>query len=179
MRGSRADWSSTRDDVRLFGREFPADRTGGNAGNGRIRWHIVGDNRICSYRGIVADGDSGKDANAPTDPHLLSDVNGASIVAGIAERDPLGSGVVRVANAGVLADHGSLADGDARHGDEMYPARKHDAGTEGDDCRCLSFEMAIGVEQGVRTKLDHAGAEDVLSAQHDDRGGQRGLQVRS
>ena len=90
----------------------------------------------------------------------------------VPDGEAFGAGVVGVAEAGVLADHGAGADGDAGHGYEVDSPGEDYAFAEGDGGGRLGFEVEAGVEEGVLAETDAGGAVDVGWAQDDDGGGE-------
>jgi hypothetical protein len=159
----------------------------GDAGDDLSGGHVPGYHRICTDGGVVTDGDASEDGDAATDPDLVSKDDGFGGVPGVADGGIGEALVVSVADAGVFADHGAAADGDAGHGDEVDAAGEDDAFAQGDGCGFLGFEVEAWIEEGAGSELDVAGAIDECGSEDDDRarevggelGGEIGVEVKA
>lgn len=121
---------------------------------------------------MIAYGDSAEDGDASAYPDFFAQGDGFGGMAGVADGDSFGAGVVGVAEAGVFADHGAGADGDAGHGYEVDTPGEDYAFAEGDGGGRLGFEVEVGVEEGVFAETNAGGAVDMGRAQDDDGGGE-------
>ncbi len=86
----------------------------------------------------------------------------------LTERDTRLTLMIGIPKAGVLSDHGSAADLDASHGDQVNATRKNSFVADLDTGSVLCFQVKVGVKQHILTEADPLCAVDQTSSQHHD-----------
>jgi hypothetical protein len=155
-----------------------ADRDGGDSGNDGTSRDVMGDNCIRANGRAIADGNTAQDGGTTADPNFIAQDDRTCGVAGIPNGHPWGAQVIRVAEAGIFADHRTATDGDARHRHHVNPRTQDGAIPDRDGGVLKCFQIDIRIKQRVFTEANAACAMDVRVAQDDYRRWEGGSEAR-